>query len=67
MYQQNAPVSNFFTSNPEDSSEHDLMSPLLPPPNPLLPKTMKVLDKPPESSIKGITFRKLKEFKQFAG
>ena len=35
----------------------------LPPPNPLLPKTLKVQEKPPESSIKGIVFRKLKEFK----
>ena len=39
---------------------------MLPPPNPLLPKTMKVQEKPPESSIKGIVFRKLKEFKKFA-
>ena len=37
----------------------------LPAPNPLLPKTLKVQDKPPESNIKGIVFRKLKEFKSF--
>jgi len=38
---------------------------MLPPPNPLLRKTLKVYEKPPESSVKGIVFKKLKEFKQF--
>lgn len=37
---------------------------ILPPPLDILPKALKVYDKPPESSIKGIIFRKLKEFKQ---
>ena len=52
------------TSAP-DSSEVEVQVIIMPPPNPLLPKSMKVQDKPPESSIKNIVFKKLKEFKQF--
>lgn len=51
----------------EETKAEEMSKPaaILPPPNPLLPKTVKVHDKAPESNIKGITFRKLKEFKSF--
>ena len=52
------------TSSAVEDSEAEKLREILPPPNPLLPKSVMIHpSKAPESSIKGITFRKLKEFK----
>ena len=60
----NSPSIKPMTSSARDDSEAERLREILPPPNPLLPKSVKVhAMRAPDSSIKGITFRKLKEFK----
>ena len=53
-------------SSARDDSETERLQEALPPPNPLLPKSIIIPDRPPESSIKGIVFRQLKNFKHFS-
>lgn len=66
MYEVDLNSSSFkpMTSSAVEDSEAEKLREILPPPNPLLPKSVMIHpSKAPESSIKGITFRKLKEFK----
>ena len=46
-----------YSQSPVNVREKNEGSIQMPPPLPLLPKTMKVVEKPPESVVKGIQFR----------
>ena len=60
-------VTTTLTSIVDDTETSEVVREIpLPPPNPLLPKSVKIHDQVPGSIIKGIVFREIKDFKHFA-
>lgn len=61
-----SPMLKEMTSSAMDDSEAEKL-PILPPPNPILSLSVRKNERPPESTVKGIIFCELKEFKRFPG